>query len=86
MRIRQVKTGIEALPSVNKRNRFTETTYLPDYMGMVECRITYDLDNFTIECEGRVKPMNEFYYRKALELKDRLNKVRNERRANGLEN
>ena len=46
---------------------FTVKEYVPGYLGLDSYYITYNLNDMTITVDGRIKKMNEYRYKKALE-------------------
>ena len=46
---------------------FTVKEYVPSYLGLDSYYITYNLNNMTIAVDGRIKKMNAYRYKKALE-------------------
>lgn len=46
---------------------FTVKEYVTGYLGVDSYYITYNLNNMTIAVDGRIKKMNEYRYKKALE-------------------
>ena len=52
----------------DKMNKvFTVKEYVPGYLGVDSYYITYNLNDMTITVDGRIKKMNEYRYKKALE-------------------
>lgn len=46
---------------------FTVKEYVPGYLGLESYYITYNLNDMTITVNGKIKKMNEYRHKKALE-------------------